>query len=822
MARILPLAAALAALVGCAVDTCQLDRVGDPLSFAEVRDTAAWVPDFDSAWWSEIDAAYTLYDARLERVAQESWEPLVSSLMDSEQTGFPKDVRGARAMWQRHLAVQAALGSAEMAFVAELDERLPAEADRFVALLRARAAFWRASSQWAPHGQRLPGPLETLGIEGLRTPDAAIVEAATGAYARLAPVAQSAASARFKAYLEYCDETAAAEAEVVAAAAALQAAKGAGASAAKSRKEAADLAVQAVEKRLREHTRRAADERVRVALFAENRGFGAAIADAERRDDFLERNDVMLHQGLRGRAGVRATRDLALRLLERNHAGDEPRKAAVERAFAAYGESLAALRARLASASMAERKAAYAALLALQEPLFKVLRAQIAGVEPAAIEFVALGVLLGRIEPDAAADELLRPKQETPAPDDELGEDGRMRDKGLRIVTGFPLSPRVVRALAETLRLEGETLVEFESLAAAERRSALERTTEQIEAMRGAFGESEREKGRLPVDERVRRALRATRVSAAQIRALDREANTRVLAAAAALAGVDARDPRLAAAQLDLDLHSLIGVSTRMPEALAFGGLPREATVSPLEVAQSMDASDEVREAAEAIVLSRAEALRAAHADAAEGVLRSVESFLRHALTRAEEPSRAAEAWYAPPSGATAVALRFALADEIGGALGTKARDAYLARFRTLAQPGMDPEQPPAIAFLRVFAERIDDRGAAAAERDARLLVALELTQLDEVRARSSRALHEWRASWIRASDMDSAAAWDDLARRGAVGAVLRQRVRDADERAIARCEARIAEELGRTRALEVLGRHAPRIPVQFAPYFAE
>lgn len=822
MARILPFVAALAALVGCAVDTCQLDRVGDPLSFAEVRDTAAWVPDFDSAWWSEIDAAYTQYDARLARVANESWEPLVASLVDSEQTGFPKDARGARAMWQRHLAVQAALGSAEMAFVAELDERLPAEADRFIALLRSRAAFWRASSQWAPHGQRLPGPLETLGIEGLRTPDAAIVEAATGAYARLAPVAQSAASARFKAYLEYCDEIGEAEAEVIAAAAALQAAEGEATEAASSRKEDADLAVQAAERRLTEHARRAADERVRVALFAENRGFGAAIANAERRDDFLERNDVMLHQGLRGRAGVRATRALALRLLERNHPGDELRKTAVEQAFAAYDESLAVQRARLASASMAERKAAYAAVLALQEPLSKVLRAQIAGVEPAAIELMALGVLLGKFEPDAAADELLHPKQETPASADELGEDERLRDKGLRVVTGFPLSPRVIRALADALRLEGEVLAEFESLAAAERRSALERTTEQIEAMRGAFGESDGEKGRLTVDERVRRALRVTRVSAAQIRALDREANARVLAAAAALAGVDARDPRIAAAQLELDLFTAIGVSTRMPEALAIGGLPCEATVSPLDIARSMDASDEVRETAEAIVLSRAEELRAAHADALEGVLRSVESFLRHILTRTEEPSRAAEAWYAPPSGASAVALRFALADEIGGALGNKAREAYLARFRTLAQPGMDPEQPPAIALLRVFAERADDRDAAADERDARLLVALELTQLDEARAEAARALHEWRASWIRAADMGSAGAWDDLARRGAVGSVLRQRVRDADERAIARCEARIAEELGRARALEVLGRHAPRIPVQFAPYFAE
>ncbi|MFZ9916574.1 MAG: hypothetical protein ACO3IB_14740, partial [Phycisphaerales bacterium] len=61
LARVLPLVAALATLAGCSVDTCELDRVGDPMSFAEVRDTAAWVPDFDSEWWSEIDAAYAEY-----------------------------------------------------------------------------------------------------------------------------------------------------------------------------------------------------------------------------------------------------------------------------------------------------------------------------------------------------------------------------------------------------------------------------------------------------------------------------------------------------------------------------------------------------------------------------------------------------------------------------------------------------------------------------------------------------------------------------------------------------------------------------------------
>ncbi|MFZ9915697.1 MAG: hypothetical protein ACO3IB_10250, partial [Phycisphaerales bacterium] len=684
-------------------------------------------------------------------MARESWDPLVSSLMDCEQTGFPKDTRGARAMWQRHLAVQGALGAAEMAFVGELEERLPGEADRFIALLRARAAFWRASSQWAPHGQRLPGPLEILGIEGLRSPDAAVVDAATGAYARLAPVAQAAASARFKAYLDSCDERAEAEAEVVAAAAALQAARGAEVAQAKSRKDSADSAVQEVGKRLREHTRRAADERLRSALLRENYAFASAITDAERRDDCLERTDVLLHRGLRSMAGVRATREVALRMLQRRHPDDAERKAAVEQAFANYEASMASLRVRLSSGSAAERKAAYGSIVALTDPLYQSVRAQIEGVDPAAIELSALAVLLGQGSAESATDGLLTPDPPKEPEIPELDEEnGSLRDRGMRIVTGIPLSPRVLRMLSGRLGLEGDALAEFEAVVDSERRSVAERSTDRIQELRASFTDFEERDMRVSVDEQLRRMMRAMRSSCAQIRALDREANARVLAAASVLAGVGADDPRIAAARLEMDLHSAIGITTRMSEALAFGGLPSDATVSPLDVVRSMAAPEEVREAAEAIVLSRADELRAAHAEAAEGILRSVESFLRVMAMRQSEGDGVKEAWYAPASGAGAVSLRFAIADEIGGALGAAAREAYLARFRALAQPGMEPDRPSAIKRLRGFAEGRADRGEAAAERDARMLVLLELARADEDHARAARALHAWRAAWIR------------------------------------------------------------------------
>ncbi|MFM7053073.1 MAG: hypothetical protein ACKOYN_13225 [Planctomycetota bacterium] len=821
-ARIFGLLAALSALAGCAVDTCDLDRVGDPIAFGEIRETAAWTPAFDPAWWSEIDAAYAEYDARLARVARESWDPLVSALMDCEQVGFPKDARRARAVWQRHLAVQQALAGAEAALWDGIDRRLPPEADAFVGLLRARAQFWRASSQWAQHGERLAGPLETMGIEGVPVADRALCEAATGAYARLAAVSSAAAARRFEAYLEYCDALVETEAAAAAAAEAGNAAPGAGQASDAVRTLGAGQAAEALGKKLRDHDRRAADERVRVALLAENRAFAAAIDDAARREDSLERTDVLLHQGLRGAAGVRAMRELALRAVARRHPDDAGRRARVEQAFDAYMTAQAPLRARLSSGSAAERKAAYRAILALSKPLYDALSGAIEGVEPLALELMSLAVLLDGGDPDALAEALVSPAveaEETPEIDE---ANAKLRNDGLRVLSGFALSPRVVRVLSARLGLSEADAKALEETAAAERSRVAEASKPIVERLSADVDGSLAAGASQGADERVRGLMRTLRTALSALKALDREANARVLAEAARLARVDASDERIEVARLELDLLAISGTGARTREAFGVGGAPFEAAASPFEVVRSMDVGGEVREAAESVVFRRSAELRAAHEELLEQMIRNVEGFLRYGLKRQAEGDRGAKAWYPALAGEDAVALRFELADEIGAALGAPAREAYLARLRAVTQPGMEPERDRAVARLAAFAAARDAAGESDARRDARALIGLLLATADADRAKALRALHAWRASWVRASELESPDAWKAVARRSAEGAVLRARVQDVDGRCIARCEAVIAEGFGVDAARAAVGRFAQRIPARFAPYFAD
>ena len=204
-------------LAACGTDKCDLDRVGTPLRIADLRETASWTPDFDRAWWNDIDRAYVEYDEEVGRIVRASWDPFVRALVASEQTGFPKERRAARAMWESHLRVRRALGDAENQFCAALDAALPDRANPFIELLRARGAFWRESAVWVPHGQRAPGPLEVLAMAGPPLSDAQTAQAAIDGYARLTQIARQLAQRRFELYLDFCDDISDAQNEVAAA-----------------------------------------------------------------------------------------------------------------------------------------------------------------------------------------------------------------------------------------------------------------------------------------------------------------------------------------------------------------------------------------------------------------------------------------------------------------------------------------------------------------------------------------------------------------------------------------------------------------------------
>jgi hypothetical protein len=168
--------------------------------------------------------------------------------------------------------------------------------------------------------------------------------------------------------------------------------------------------------------------------------------------------------------------------------------------------------------------------------------------------------------------------------------------------------------------------------------------------------------------------------------------------------------------------------------------------------------------------------------------------------------------------GAAAARLRLRLAREFRVALGEDFAERYDARMRELVLQGADPRRPAAIAALERFASGAGllpaDRAATA---DDRAVVAELLAQAKERRVLALRELLEWRAEWIRLGDLRDRESWRELERVAPRGWLLRSRVADADERALAACAAALdgadAGELG-LRAFPVV------MPRRMRPFF--
>ena len=836
--RVCILASVSLVLAACAPDTCNLDRVGVPVRFADVRETAAWTPDFDPSWWGPIDRAYSDYDAEVERVTRRTWEPCIQALRESEQTGFPTEPRAARAMWATHLRVRRELGDAENALATALSESLPPAAAPFIELLRARAAFWRASAVWTGPAQRMPGPLEVLALTGPPVADAALVRAATDAYARLAAVAARAAEERFEAYIEFCEEIGPAEAERLALEKAMppERAQGDPPERIREREEAearlgeALARVDRIRSRLDRVARREADEKCRLAILREGRAFAVAIADPERQLDVLDRFDAFLHAGVRSHQSLRALRDVSLRAAGRKFADAEARNAAetrIKRAFEAYFEAEKPLRARLAGSSAADREHAYRKLTELIGPLYAEI-AGATGVQGDALDLASIGVSAGRGSADDAALAAIGPASEERPPEPEAVDDGLVsaRSRELAILSGTALSPRVIATLVGELALGVVHAQEIGRLRAEEVAGLSEQSRGIVGSLRAEFdriGADAAQDGRA----RARGIMRETRAATGRLRASDAAANARVVAAISARSGVGLDDPRFARAGLELELLSIIGASGRSSAAEGVGGVVADAVLSPFEIIRTMDAGPEERDAALAIAFGFADELRASHAEAAERMFRNTELLVARLLDAQAAGGRPEDAWRPVAGGTRGIAVRRAIAAEIARVLGVEVERAYHERWRELAQPGMTPPRAPAIARLARFAEGVGMDGAERAATAA-LRQEIDAVLLASADARESalRALHAWRVGIVSLGDVDDASDWAGVARYSGEGAFLRGRVHDVDDRAIARCEMLLAlDASARGSILAAETRDALRegrleLPARLTPYF--
>lgn len=825
-------------LAACGTDKCDLDRVGTPLRLADLRETAAWTPDFDRAWWNDIDRAYVEYDEEVGRIVRASWDPFVRALVASEQTGFPKERRAARAMWESHLRVRRALGDAENQFCAALDAALPDRANLFIELLRARGAFWRESAVWVPHGQRAPGPLEVLAMTGPPSADAATARAATEAYARLAPIARRAAEERFEAYLDYCDQVTDAESEVAAAKLEREAlpadATKEAIEAADARIKAASAAVDAASQALNKVTRREADEKFRLALLREDRAFSEALSDGERSIDYLDRVEAFLHIGLRSQQSLRALRAVALRVVEQRFPEDEARRTRVERAFDEYFNSEKNLRPRLASSSMKDRAAAYQAVLQLVGPLYSELNAA-TGVAGESLEFFSIEVSAGRRSTEESADAVVAlvngenvQQAEAPLEVSDIDQTiGQTRDQGMRAFAGSALSPRVVRALSAGLRLDVERAASLERFRSEEATRLAQSTASLIERFREVGRRLERgaaeNSSEVSTESRVRDALRETASVTAAFRALDRAANERLLAEAARLAEVPNDDARIATARVEFELLSLIGATADMQEWYAIGGLAPEAIVSPFEVVRTMDADDTIREAAEALVFARADELRAGHQEAAAAQLRNTGAFLVRLIDRPRDGGLPSEPWYPVPSGARAISVRTELASELGRVLGASAERAFHERWRAMTRPTMTPARERGLRAMEAFVAGARLTHEERLETEAvRRSLAEVLARADASREDALRHLHAFVSTWMAGSSVRSEDDWKAVAAQSAEVAWLRARVIDADERALLRCEQILADQPAAAEILRELKTFPVRLPARLAPYFPE
>lgn len=787
-------------VAGCSQDTSEFDRIALPARFAVIRDTAQWVPEFDPAWWKSIDAAYADYDRDLERIVRDRWAPLLEELNLAEQTPTPLPPEDARSLRARQRAVDAELAAAERSLVARIDADLPERADRFIALLSARLEAARAMSVWLEPERPAPAPLEELSRVGVHAGDDAILDAATRAYADLAREARRLTNERAKAYLSWTEDFTALDGALQAARAAAPDGKG----------RTVDRAQRALDRRLEamRATRADTTEALRMKLLEAGDEFARAIADERVRDEFTERLEADLHEGM----STTRTMEMYARLAERVIAQanpDDPAKLDQFRADVDRGLALQrTTRRKLRSNDQAERAAAYKELAKMPGEILASARNKLDERLSGRLFWQAVRVDLGQIGEDEAIAAVF--VQDAPQPGDPSPADAPEAIVGVAGTAeqlafyGTALSPRVTGMLSAGLGFEGERKAEFESIVDEETKALVEaqrveaqRVDDAITAAGSRDGEFADARAMRSV---VQEAMGVVRAASSAMLARNRAANARILEAAARIANAGADDPVIDEARIELELLAHIGSRglgqrAGRRELEGFAGVTVECYSNPLAIARLMDASEGTRNASAAIVAMHGPELIAAAETTRAKMLDNVEDFLRLLASRGRAREFGLPPWRPKVASPEAVELRFKIVDELGAVLGPEAALEFERCWRRLEQPALATPRSAAVVRIQgVLSQHAFDPIADAALRA--VLAASEGT-----REQAIRAAHRWRANTVVVDRLESTDQWRTAIFSEPLGAFLYSRIADADERGAATSEA-VAAISGATDAL--------------------
>lgn len=809
-------------LVGCAGSDQEFREIAPSARFALLRETAAWSPGFDPRWWSRIDAAYAEYDAAAERVVRMRWEPHAMRATLAMQREMKSGDREARALRAAQVGLDAELGALDRALADDLRTSLPREAEPFVELLVARLAFARAAAHWQPGASVLPTPFAMLDRTGEPIADATLAAEVAASTARLALDAAAASRRRIDAHVKRLDDYAAATAALAERAAAIPDEAARAKDADLQRLSADRNAISEAWKRERAE----ADESLRRALVRESLRVAELIADPERRERFEARSFEALHEGVFATRSFDAAVAMARRVVEREKPGDAER-------LAEFDAIATASRTRQLDGVVRLRAAEAAGDTAGIKRGVETLRISILGIAgfvrnlvgeqrfnrlTGEFNRVRLGVVdtaeaVRKAYDDAEPAEEASPPEpiatELAGVDESIGES---RDPGMRALLGSALSPRTAAELSRALRLDEGEQAQLEAFRKDEARRLVEQTTPFLDAMK-AVGDGLRanrgEGAALDPKSQARAAMREVRGFVSRLSAADSAANARFLAEAERLAGARAADAdgqlALAAARLELDLEGTSSLSDRRRDSEILFGVQSESAVSPFEIARRIrplaarDAIDidAIRQAAVAAIVRRADEWRVSAAELREGQMRNLEEFLV-VLIAQDDAERLGIPVFRPDSaGPRATELRFLVADDLRAMLGAEAADAYLDAFRRSVQESLEPRRTPAFAALErltsaATAER-EDRAATASIR-ARLASVVETA--DAERRLALLATHRWRSAWVLTGrDLDDDEDWREIAWISPTGALLRARIEDCDERALAIADEMLASD---------------------------
>ena len=788
---------ALAALFvgGCSQDTSEFDRIAMPTRFAMIRDTAQWVPEFDPLWWRPIDAAYADFDREVERIVRDRWAPLVEELNLAGQTPAPFAPNDARNRRARQRAIDNEVAAAERAMLARIDSELPPSADRFMALLTARIECERAVAVWAEPERPLPGPLEELSRIGVHRGDDATIEAAIIAYGEIAREGRRLVNERSKAYLEWTED-------FIALDAALQQAR---ASSTDGKGRPVDRAQKAVDRRLESmrSARAQTTESLRMKLLDAGDAFARAIADDTVREEFTERLEADLHEGMSTRRTLEMYARLAERVIAQAHP-DEPARIESFRADVAQGlEVQDTKRSLLRSNDPAVRKAAYQELSAMPGKIIESAGKKLDERLGRRLFWQAVRVDLGQVgEEDAVAAVFANdpPQPADPNPADAPDAIAEAAGGADRLAFyGTALSPRVLRMMSAGLGLDGARQTEFDAIVEEETRRLL--ATVPTEAKRVDDAGRTLDRGQAPADEAalrttVREAMSEVRSATAAMLARNRDANARVLDAAMRIAEVDASHPVIVEASIELELLAHIGsrgLGQRRGrrELEGFAGVTVECYSNPFAVARLMDASDGERDTAVALIAAHAEDLVANAQSTRERMLENLAKFLELVATRERRAEFGLPPWQLEVASPEAVELRFMIIDEIREVLGPEVAIAYERCWRRLERPALEQQRVAEILRIGGLLERGGRDPLLDQPLDPLLAVSLRgaLAAAEGTRERATRATHRWRANTVVGERLDSPEQWRLAIFSEPLGAFLYSQIADADNRGVATCE---------------------------------